>query len=148
VRWWRRRLGALAIAGASAFAIASCTSSSESATTTTSTSEATSATISPSVTAALSGTINSYELAQGVPPGHYTIVKLQVSSVDPSWALFLLDPNPNTYQGGYGFLHQTNAMWSVTGFGTALVGCPPASAGNQLVPAAVLAGFDQACPPS
>ena len=46
-----------------------------------------------------------------------------------------------TFQGGYGFLHLANGTWSVVGFGSAQVGCPPGAPGNMVVPAAVLGGF-------
>jgi hypothetical protein len=74
-----------------------------------------------------------------------------VSSVDPSYVLFHIGPAPgyeSTVQGGYGFAHQVGASWTVIGFGSSEVGCPPGAAGNQVVPTNVLTGFGLSCPPS
>jgi hypothetical protein len=74
-----------------------------------------------------------------------------VSSVDPSYVLFHIGPAAgyeNTVQGGYGFVHGAGSSWTVIGFGSSEVGCPPGAAGNQVVPANVLTGFGLSCPPS
>jgi hypothetical protein len=69
--------------------------------------------------------------------------------VDPSYVLFKVGPAPgheNTVQGGYGFVYLSGGTWSVTGFGTSEVGCPPNNSENQAVPTAVLSGFGLSCP--
>jgi len=115
--------------------------------TTTSTASPTTTTIAAAVKNTLSSAVTAYESTVGVKTDQYKIGRLEVSGVDPSWALFsvLSTSTADTFQGGYGFAHMTGGNWSVVGFGTADVGCPPAS-GNHLVPAKVLAGFFLSCP--
>jgi len=107
----------------------------------------TTTTIPSTVKNTLTAAIAAYETAQGVTASEYTIGHLQTSGVDSSWALFSLIPTAGevNFQNGYGFAHLTSGNWSVVGFGSSGVGCPPGAAGNQVVPAKVLAGFNLAC---
>jgi hypothetical protein len=94
----------------------------------------------------LTTAVIAFETSQGVPRSSYQVNSVVVSTVDASWAKFTIGPTAataTTFQGGYGYLHQTAGTWAVTGFGTAEVGC---STGATAVPAAVLAGFGTACP--
>jgi peptidoglycan hydrolase-like protein with peptidoglycan-binding domain len=121
-----------------------------STTTTTGASSVTTTTASASgvPTAALTA-ITAYETAHGPGAGAWEISSTQRSSVDPSYMLFKVGPAPgheNTVQGGYGFVHLSGGTWSVTGFGSSEVGCPPNNADNQAVPTAVLSGFGLSCP--
>lgn len=121
-----------------------------STTTTTAASSVTTTTASTSgvPTAALTA-ITAYETAHGPGPGAWEITSTQRSSVDPTYVLFKVGPAPgheNTVQGGYGFVHLSGGTWSVIGFGSSEVGCPPNDAENQAVPTAVLSGFGLSCP--
>jgi hypothetical protein len=51
-------------------------------------------------------------------------------------------------QGGYGFVHSSAGAWSVVGFGSAEVGCPPGTAQTPVVPTPVQTGFGLTCPPA
>jgi peptidoglycan hydrolase-like protein with peptidoglycan-binding domain len=118
-------------------------------TTTTSTTSTTSA--GSGVPAAATAAITSYENANGPAAGTWMISSSQVSTVDPTYVIFHIGPTPgnqNTVQGGYGFAHSAGGTWSVIGFGSAEVGCPPGAPQNQVVPTAVLSGFGLTCPPS
>ncbi len=129
-----------------------------STTTTTSTTAAATTTTAPPTTttvlsqrAALTTAVVAFQTSQGVTQSKYHINKLVVSTVQPTWATFAVGPTSTdqaTFQGGYGFLHLANGVWSVVGFGSAEVGCPPGAAGNMVVPTAVLSGFGLTCPPS
>lgn len=115
--------------------------------TTTTTSSATGSSVPSAATAA----INAYETTNGPKAGTWVITGSTVSSVDPSYVLFHIGPaagDENTVQGGYGFVHQTGGSWTVIGFGSSEVGCPPGATGNQVVPTNVLTGFGLSCPPS
>lgn len=117
------------------------------ATTTTTSSSSGSSGVPSAATAA----INAYEAANGPKSGTWVITGSSVSSVDPSYVLFHIGPAPgyeNTVQGGYGFVHQSGGTWTVIGFGSSEVGCPPGASGNQVVPTNVLTGFGLSCPPS
>ena len=93
--------------------------------------------------------ITQYESTNGPPAGSWMITALEESSVDPAYALFRVGPTPgHEVQVGYGFAHERSGTWSVIGFGSAEVGCPPGASDNVVVPAAVLAGFDLTCPAS
>lgn len=121
-----------------------------STTTTTAASSVTTTTASANgvPTAALTA-ITAYETAHGPGPGAWEITATQRSGVDPSYVLFKVGPAPgheNTVQGGYGFVHLSGGTWTVTGFGSSEVGCPPNNADNQTVPTAVLSGFGLSCP--
>jgi Putative peptidoglycan binding domain len=121
-----------------------------STTTTTAASSVTTTTASASgvPTAALTA-ITAYETAHGPAAGTWEITSTQRSTVDPSYVLFKVGPAPgheNTVQGGYGFVHLSGGTWSVTGFGSSEVGCPPNNADNQAVPTSVLSGFGLSCP--
>jgi hypothetical protein len=121
-----------------------------STTTTTAASSVTTTTASATgvPTAALTA-ITAYETAHGPAAGTWVITSTQRSTIDPSYVLFKVGPAPgheNTVQGGYGFVHLSGGTWSVTGFGSSEVGCPPNNAENQAVPAAVLSGFGLSCP--
>ena len=121
-----------------------------STTTTTAASSVTTTTASASgvPTAALTA-ITAYETAHGPGAGAWEITSTQRSSVDPSYVLFKVGPAPgheSTVQGGYGFVHLSGGAWSVIGFGSSEVGCPPNDAENQAVPTAVLSGFGLSCP--
>ncbi len=122
------------------------------ATTTTSTSATSTTTSSGSaVPSGATTAINAYQTAHGPPAGTWMITSSQVSSVDPTYVLFHIGPAPGhqtTVQGGYGFVHSSGGTWTVIGFGTAEVGCPPGSAQAPVVPAAVLTGFGVSCPPA
>jgi|HubBroStandDraft_1064217.scaffolds.fasta_scaffold61447_3 hypothetical protein len=114
---------------------------------TTTTVPVTTTTLAPQVKSTLTQAVTSYETAQGVTQSEYTVDRLQTSSVDPTWALFslLAAKGETDFQNGYGFAHMTSGSWSVVGFGSSMVGCPPGAAGNQVVPAKVLAGFFLSC---
>jgi hypothetical protein len=93
--------------------------------------------------------ITSYENANGPPAGTWVMSSSQVSAVDPTYVLFHIGPAPGhetTVQGGYGFAHSSGGTWSVIGFGSAQVGCPPGGPQSPVVPAAVLSGFGLTCP--
>ncbi len=93
--------------------------------------------------------ITSYENANGPPAGTWVMSSAQVSSVDPTYVLFHIGPAPGqAVQGGYGFAHSSGGTWSVIGFGSAEVGCPPGGPQDPVVPAAVLSGFGLTCPPT
>ena len=127
------------------------TSSTSTSSTSSTTSTTTATTTTTSATVSITRVVNAYESAQGIQPSQFVINGITVSSVDPTWAKFSIGPtaaDQASFQGGYGFVHQSGGVWTVTGFGTAEVGCPPAAAGNVVVPAAVLAGFNLSCPPS
>jgi peptidoglycan hydrolase-like protein with peptidoglycan-binding domain len=99
--------------------------------------------------AAVSAAITSYENANGPPAGTWVMSSSQVSAVDPTYVLFHIGPAPGhetTVQGGYGFAHSSGGTWSVIGFGSAQVGCPPGGPQSPVVPAAVLSGFGLTCP--
>lgn len=103
------------------------------------------------VSGAAIAAISSYQAANGPPAGTWVLSSSQVSTVDPTYVLFHIGPAPGhetTVQGGYGFAHSVGGTWSVIGFGSAEVGCPPGSAQTPIVPAAVLSGFGLPCPPS
>jgi peptidoglycan hydrolase-like protein with peptidoglycan-binding domain len=95
--------------------------------------------------------ITSYENANGPATGTWVLSSSQVSTVDPTYVLFHIGPAPghqDTVQGGYGFAHSSGGTWSVIGFGSAQVGCPPGGPQTPVVPAAVLSGFGLTCPPT
>jgi peptidoglycan hydrolase-like protein with peptidoglycan-binding domain len=120
-------------------------------TTTTSTTTTSTTTGGSGVPSAAIAAITSYENTNGPPAGTWVISSSQASTVDPTYVLFHIGPTPgneNTVQAGYGFAHSAGGTWSVIGFGSAEVGCPPASAQNLVVPAAVLSGLGLSCPPS
>jgi peptidoglycan hydrolase-like protein with peptidoglycan-binding domain len=120
-------------------------------TTTTTTTTTSTTTGGSGVPSAAIAAITSYENANGPPAGTWVISSSQASTVDPTYLLFHIGPSPgneNTVQGGYGFAHNAGGTWSVIGFGSAEVGCPPGSAQNVVVPTAVLSGFGLSCPPS
>ena len=86
----------------------------------------------------------------GPPLGTWTITGMQVSRVDPTYVLFRVSPaqgHEADVQGGYGFAHNGNGKWTVTGYGTSEVGCPPGAPDNTPVPAPVIVGFSLTCPP-
>ena len=126
--------------------------------TTTTTTAATTTTAPPATTttatsqqSALTAAVTAFQTSEGVPQSKYLVTKLQVSTVQPTWAIFSVGPSTTskaTFQGGYGFLHLSGGTWSVASFGSAQVGCPPGAAGNTVVPTAVLNGFGLAgsCP--
>lgn len=118
-------------------------------TTTTAASSVTTTTAATGVPTAALTAITAYEQAHGPGAGAWEITSIQRSTVDPSYVLFKVGPTPgheSTVQGGYGFAHLSGGTWSVTGFGTSEVGCPPNNSGNQAVPTAVLTGFGLNCP--
>ncbi|HEY5246783.1 MAG TPA: hypothetical protein VIJ60_14030, partial [Acidimicrobiales bacterium] len=123
--------------------------------TTTTTTAATTTTAPPAATtttsqqSALTAAVTAFQTSEGVPQSKYLVTKVQVSTVQSTWAIFSVGPSTTskaTFQGGYGFLHRSGGTWSVASFGSAEVGCPPGAAGNTVVPTAVLAGFGQSCP--
>ena len=127
-----------------------CTTS---ATTTTSSAPATTTTAAAfaGVPASAVAAITAYETANGPGVGTWQISSAKLSSADPSYVYFQIGPAPgheSTVQGGYGFVRTQGGTWSVVGFGTSEVGCPPNNSQNALVPAVVLAEFGVSCPPS
>ncbi len=117
----------------------------------TTSSTSTSTTGSSGVPSAATAAINAYETTNGPKSGTWVITGSSASSVDPSYVLFHIGPAPgyeSTVQGGYGFVHGSGSSWTVIGFGSSEVGCPPGAAGNQVVPTNVLTGFGLSCPPS
>ncbi len=120
-------------------------------TTTTSATATTSTTSGSGVPSAATTAINTYQATNGPPAGTWIVTSSAVSSVDPTYVLFRIGPAPghqNAVQGGYGFVHSSGDAWSVIGFGSAEVGCPPGTAQAPAVPAPVLAGFGISCPPA
>jgi len=115
----------------------------------TTTTAAPTATTTASPVGAVTTVVNAYQLGQGIQPAQYTITSVAISTVDPTWAKFSVGPtsaDQASFQGGCGFAHQRGESWAVVGFGSAEVGCPPGAPGNEVVPAAVLAGFNLPCP--
>ncbi len=105
--------------------------------------------------AGVNAAINAYEVGTGLSPSQYTVANVEVSTVDPTWVRFSIEPSAtdqDTFQSAYGFAHLSGGTWRVTGIGSSGVGCPltpptDASAATYVaVPAAVLAGFQQTCP--
>ena len=95
--------------------------------------------------------ITAFETAHGPGARTWQISSAKLSSADPSYVYFQIGPAPgheSTVQGGYGFVRTQGGMWSVVGFGTSAVGCPPNNSQNGLVPTAVLAEFGVTCPSS
>jgi peptidoglycan hydrolase-like protein with peptidoglycan-binding domain len=126
-----------------------CTTSSTTTSSTTSSSTTTTTGSGSTVPAAATSAINAYETANGPAAGTWVLVSSSLSTVDPTYVYFRIGPAAgyeNTVQGGYGFAHNAGGSWSVIGFGSAGVGCPPGAGGNQVVPANVLAGFGVSCP--
>lgn len=138
------------LAAADAAGTKVCTTTSS--TTTSSTTPGTTTTTSGSgstVPAAATSAIDAYETAHGPAAGTWVVASSALSTADPTYVFFKIGPaagHENTVQGGYGFVHNAGGSWSVTGFGTSEVGCPPGATGNQLVPATVLAEFGVSCP--
>ena len=119
--------------------------------TTTTTSAPATTTTAASAVSAVTAAVNAYQASQGILPAQYTLTSVAISTVDPTWARWSVGPSSNdqaTFQGGYGFAHQSGGTWTVVGFGSAEVGCPPGAAGNAVVPAPVLSGFNLTCPPT
>jgi peptidoglycan hydrolase-like protein with peptidoglycan-binding domain len=120
-------------------------------TTTTSSGAATTTTAPafPGVPSAAVTAIASFETAHGPAAGSWQITSATLSTVDPSYVYFKIGPAPgheSTVQGGYGFAHDQGGGWTVVGFGTSGVGCPPNNAQNELVPTGVLSEFGVSCP--
>ncbi len=122
--------------------------------TTTSSSAATTTTTAAAfagVPASAVAAITRYEATYGPAAGTWQISSAKLSSADPSYVYFRIGPTPgheNNVQGGYGFVHEQGGAWSVVGFGSSEVGCPPNNSQNAPVPAAVLAEFGLSCPSS
>ncbi len=125
---------------------------SPSSTTTTSTPGTTTTAPSfPGVPPAVVTAITSYESSHGPAAGSWRISSAKLSGTDPTYAYFQIAPAPgheSTVQGGYGFVHSEGGVWSVVGFGTSEVGCPPDNSQNAAIPAAVLSEFGVSCPAS
>jgi Flp pilus assembly protein TadD len=139
----------LAVAGSA------CSSSSKSTATTlpgpretpTSTISATPQKGTPAPAAALAA-INRYELKSGPALGTWLLTAVQASLADPTYVMFRISPasaKDTNVQGGYGFAHLKGGTWTVVGFGSDSVGCPPGAAGNAVVPALVISGFGFSC---
>ncbi|MGD0392194.1 MAG: peptidoglycan-binding domain-containing protein [Acidimicrobiales bacterium] len=129
-----------------------CTTSPSTTTTTSSSSTTTTTAASfAGVPAPAVAAITAFETAHGPGVGTWQISSAKLSSADPSYVYFQIGPAPgheSTVQGGYGFVRTQGGMWSVVGFGTSAVGCPPNNSQNGLVPTAVLAEFGVTCPSS
>jgi hypothetical protein len=94
--------------------------------------------------------IRKHLTTNGPPLGTWVITSALVSTVDPTYVMFRISPGEGheaEVEGGYGFAHNQGGNWTVTGFGTDAVGCPPGSAQNQPVPAKVLVAFSITCAP-
>ncbi len=150
----RRRSILIASCAAVAVMAAGCSSGASSPTSTPTTS-ASRTTPSPTTTsggsalAAATAAVVAYETANGPATSTWQITSTQVSSVDPSYVLFRIGPAPgheNDVQGGYGFVHNEAGAWTVIGFGSSEVGCPPGTAQTPVVPTPVLTGFGLTCP--
>ncbi len=138
----QRKLLAAQTAGTKVCSTSTSTSTTAPVTTTTSTA-------GTGAPAAATAAVNSYEVSHGPAAGTWQITSAQASTVDPTYVLFRIGPAPgheNDVQGGYGFVHNQGGTWTVIGFGSSEVGCPPGSSGNVIVPTAVLAGFGVSCP--
>jgi peptidoglycan hydrolase-like protein with peptidoglycan-binding domain len=130
-----------------------CSTSPSSTTTTSSSMPSTTTTAAaaafPGVPTSAVTAITAYETTNGPGVGTWRISSAKLSSADPSYVYFQIGPaagHENTVQGGYGFVHTQGGAWSVVGFGTSGVGCPPNNSQNALIPAAVLAEFGVSCP--
>jgi hypothetical protein len=148
-RWFRPAV--LVSSAVLAVVVSSCSSSSSQSSSTTTSSAVTSTTMASAAPAAATAAINAYETTNGPATGTWQITSTQVSTVDPSYILFRIGATPghqDSVQGGYGFVRNKSGTWSVIGFGSAEVGCPPGSTQTPVVPSAVLGGFGLACPPS
>ena len=118
--------------------------------TATSAAPTTTTTIVAKTKAAIVGAITKFQRSQGMKPAQWTIGSILVSTKDPTWAKFTVNATPDsqgTFQPGYGFAHRSGPTWSVTGFGTSDVGCPPGTSDNLVVPTNVMASFAMVCPP-
>ena len=99
--------------------------------------------------AAARSVINRFESVIGPPVGSWRVTELETSSVDSTYVLFSVGSTPgHQIQAGYGFAHESSGSWTVIGFGSAEVGCPPGGSDNAVVPRAVLTGFSLTCPTS
>ena len=131
--------------------VSTTTTSGSALSTTTTSSPVTTTTTASAAPAAAIAAINAYETTNGPPAGTWQITSTQVSSVDSSYIMFRIGPAPghqDSVQGGYGFVHDQLGTWTVVGFGSAQVGCPPGGPQAPIVPTSVLTGFGLACPPS
>ena len=102
------------------------------------------------VPAAALEAIQKYETKKGPALGTWVITGAQLSTVDPTYVLFKVSPaegHENEVQGGYGFARNVGGKWTVLGYGTDAVGCPPGTPENPAVPAKVLAAFALTCAP-
>jgi hypothetical protein len=92
--------------------------------------------------------VNKYELAHGPKLGTWLITSVQASIADPTYVMFRINPSSpavKNVQSGYGFVHRQGNTWTVVGFGSDSVGCPPGAAGNAVVPKPVISGFGFSC---
>ena len=92
--------------------------------------------------------IDAFEGKYGPASGTWKIAQVQRSTVDPDYVMFKIAPTTgsrSTVQNGYGFVHGQDAAWTVIGFGTFDVGCPPGGPTTPVVPTAVLNGFGVSC---
>ena len=92
--------------------------------------------------------INTYELKHGPALGTWLLTAVQASIANPSYVMFRISPastKDTNVQGGYGFAHRQGTKWTVVGFGSDKVGCPPGAPGNAAVPALVISGFGFSC---
>jgi hypothetical protein len=148
----RLRLAAVALIVVLGLGAAACSSSSKtSASTTTSTPLPTTPAPpqngKPAPTAALTA-INQYEAKSGPAPGTWLITSVQASKVDKTFVMYRLEPSSTSVknvQSGYGFVHEVGTKWSVVGFGSDAVGCPPGVPGNATIPPTVLSSFGLTC---
>jgi hypothetical protein len=123
----------------------------KSTTTTSGSSSSTTTTASGGAPSAAIAAITSYETAHGPGAGTWQISSAELSTANSSYVFFRIGPAPghqNTVQGGYGFALSQGGTWTVVGFGSSQVGCPPGNSQNQIIPSAVLAEFGVSCPPA
>jgi len=92
--------------------------------------------------------VSKYELAHGPKLGTWLLTAVRSSTADPAYVMFRVGPaapNDTNVQAGYGFAHLAGSTWTVVGFGSDAVGCPPGAAGNAVVPPAVISSFGLSC---
>jgi hypothetical protein len=98
----------------------------------------------PSVLSSITAAVVAFENRQGLPSTHYVVRGVTLSTTDPTWAKFEVDPAAGyqgTVQNGYGIAHDTGG-WTVTGIGSSGVGC----GGRHPLPEATLNDLGLTCP--
>jgi hypothetical protein len=105
---------------------------------------ATTATTGRPVLSSITTAVMAFENRLGLPSTHYVVRGVTLSTTDPTWAKFEVDPAAG-YQGSvqkaYGIAHDAGG-WTVTGIGSSEVGC----GGRHPLPEATLDDLGLTCP--